>query len=93
MIRIEGHTDNVPISKSGWKSNWDLSAARAVSVLHYIVDEHNIEPTRLSATGYGEYHPVDSNETKEGRQRNRRVEIVILPPTEKKVAETAENLK
>jgi chemotaxis protein MotB len=77
-VGIEGHTDNVPIKYSGWKSNWELSAARAMSVLHYL-DEHGIEPVRLSAIGYGEYQPVADNTTKEGRQQNRRVEVVILP--------------
>jgi len=93
-VGIEGHTDNVPIKYSGWKSNWELSAARAMSVLHYLIDSAGIEPGRLSATGYGEYHPVDSNSTKEGKQRNRRVEIVILPRTVKEAGEMAgDNLK
>ncbi|MBI5143738.1 MAG: OmpA family protein [Candidatus Omnitrophica bacterium] len=78
-IGVEGHTDNVPIKYSGWKSNWELSTARATSVLHYLIDECGIEPKRLSAIGYGEYKPIDTNETKEGRAKNRRVEIIILP--------------
>ena len=78
-VGIEGHTDNLPIKFSGWKSNWELSTARALSVLHYIVEEKNISPERVSAIGYGEYRPVASNSTKEGCQLNRRVEIVILP--------------
>ncbi|MFH1777194.1 MAG: OmpA family protein [Candidatus Omnitrophota bacterium] len=78
-ISIEGHTDNVPIKHSGWKSNWELSTARAVSVLHYLVDQKNILPQRVSATGYGEQKPIASNDTKEGKAKNRRVEIVILP--------------
>ena len=96
-IGIEGHTDNVPIKRSGWKSNWELSTARAVSVLHYLIDQRALAPDRLSATGYGEYRAVAGNDTKEGRQQNRRVEIVILPKTTK--AKTAssnspeENLK
>lgn len=81
-IGIEGHTDNEPIKKSGWKSNWELSSHRALSVLHYL-SEHSVLPVRLAAIGYGEYHPVESNDTKEGRQKNRRVEIVILPNVEK----------
>lgn len=80
-VGIEGHTDNVPIKYSGWKSNWELSTARALSVLHHLEDKEGIDPTRLSATGYGEFHPVASNATKEGKQKNRRVEIVILPKT------------
>ncbi|HQP10679.1 MAG TPA: OmpA family protein [Candidatus Omnitrophota bacterium] len=80
-VGIEGHTDNVPITYSGWKSNWELSTARALSVLHYLEDNENIDPARLSATGYGEFRPVASNATAEGKQKNRRVEIVILPKT------------
>lgn len=82
QVGIEGHTDNVPIKHSGWKSNWELSAARALSVLHYLTEQQDIEAQRLSATGYGEYRPVASNDTKEGRQKNRRVEIVIVPKTQ-----------
>ncbi len=78
-VGIEGYTDNQPIKLSGWKSNWELSTARALSVLHYLVNEKGISPDRLSAIGYGEYQPVAANDTKEGRQLNRRVEIVILP--------------
>lgn len=78
-IGIEGHTDNVPIQYSSWKSNWELSTARALSVLHYLIDNKGISPERVSAIGYGEYRPVASNDTKGDRQLNRRVEIVILP--------------
>jgi len=78
-IGIEGHTDNVPIKHSGWKSNWELSTSRALSVLHYLADKRGISPDRLSAVGYGEYQPVASNDTGKGRQLNRRVEIVIFP--------------
>lgn len=85
-IAIEGHTDNEPIKKSGWKSNWELSTARATSVLHYL-EGRDIKPARLQATGYGEYRPVASNDTVEGRQKNRRVEIIILPKMSKAEAE------
>ncbi|MFA5094768.1 MAG: flagellar motor protein MotB [Candidatus Omnitrophota bacterium] len=85
-IAIEGHTDNEPIKKSGWKSNWELSTARATSVLHYLEDM-GVAPNRLQATGYGEYRPVASNDTKEGMQQNRRVEIIILPKMSKAEAE------
>jgi len=88
-IGIEGHTDNQPIKKSGWKSNWELSSARALSVLHYLSEKGVSEP-RLAAIGYGEYRSVTSNFTKAGRQKNRRVEIVILPKVEKAGAENAE---
>src|SRR5207249_7186509 len=82
-IGIEGHTDNQPIKYSGWTSNWELSSARAMSVLHYLVDNQQVTPGRLSATGYGEYRPVAANDTPEGKQKNRRVEIVILPKASK----------
>ena len=78
-IAIEGHTDNQPIKHSSWKTNWELSSARALSVLHYLVDECEVVPTRLSANGYGEFRPVAANDTEENMQKNRRVEIVILP--------------
>lgn len=83
-IGIEGHTDNEPIKHSKWKSNWELSAHRALSVLEYL-EKRGVNPERLSAIGYGEYKPVASNDTTQGRQLNRRVEIVILPKTVKKV--------
>ena len=82
-IGIEGHTDNQPIKYSGWTSNWELSTARALSVLHYLSDEKGIAGSRVSAIGYGEHHPVASNDTKEGMQLNRRVEIVVLPKVTK----------
>ena len=90
-VGIEGHTDNQPIKFSGWKSNWELSTARALSVLHYLVDVKGIDPERISAIGYGEYRQVASNKTKEGRHLNRRVEIVILPQL-KKIKETQESV-
>jgi len=93
-VGIEGHTDNVPIKYSGWKSNWELSSHRALSVLHYLIEQQNIRASRLSATGYGEYKPVASNDTAEERQKNRRVEIVILPNvTKQKASEEGGNLK
>ena len=78
-IGVEGHTDSVPIKHSGWKSNWELSAARATSVLHYLLEQCGVKPSRLSAIGYGEFRPIDTNDTKAGRAKNRRVEIIILP--------------
>ncbi len=85
-VGIEGHTDNEPIQRSGWKSNWELSTARAISVLHFMESE-GVFSEALVASGYGEYRPVASNDTDEGRQRNRRVEIVILPKKLTKVQE------
>lgn len=77
-VGIEGHTDNQPIKYSGWESNWELSGARARNILNYLIKK-GIGPERLSFMGYGEYRPVATNDTKEGRYKNRRVEIVILP--------------
>ena len=77
-VAVEGYTDNDPIKHSGWKSNWELSSARALAVLHYLVDGCKVEPQRLSANGYGEFHPVAPNDIAQNKQNNRRVEIVIL---------------
>jgi chemotaxis protein MotB len=77
-IRIEGHTDNIPIKTAQFPSNWELSTARATNIVHYLVKTHGISPDRLSAVGYGEYRPIADNSTAEGRQKNRRVDIVVL---------------
>lgn len=82
-IGVGGHTDNVPITHSKWKSNWELSTARATNVLHSLV-ERGVLPEKLSATGYGEHRSLKSNDTEEGRSANRRVEIVILPEFQEK---------
>jgi len=78
-VGIEGHTDNEPIKYSGWKDNWELSLARARAVLTYVVKERGVDPSRVSAAGFGEYRPIASNQTSEGRRMNRRVEIVAFP--------------
>ncbi len=77
-IRIEGHTDNVPIHTVRFPSNWELSTTRAVNVVKYLIEENGIEAKRLSASGYADQHPIDNNANVEGRQRNRRVDMVIL---------------
>lgn len=77
MINIEGHTDNVPIDNIKFRSNWDLSSARATSVVHELVKE-GINPPRLSAIGYGEFHPIGDNKLEEGRFKNRRVVLVLM---------------
>ncbi|MGE5473500.1 MAG: OmpA family protein [Ignavibacteriales bacterium] len=76
-IRIEGHTDNVPIT-GRFASNWELSSSRATNVLRLFIDKSGINPKILSAVGYGEYRPIATNVTEDGRSKNRRVEIVIL---------------
>jgi chemotaxis protein MotB len=78
-VRIEGHTDNVPIHNSIYKSNWDLSTARATQLAQILIEQSHIVPSHLSAAGYAEYHPVADNSTAEGRNRNRRVDIIVLP--------------
>jgi chemotaxis protein MotB len=78
-LRIEGHTDNVPIHTAQFSSNWELSTARATELARSFIVDHGIVPARLSAAGYAEYHPVASNDTREGRSLNRRVDIIVLP--------------
>ena len=78
QIMIEGHTDNVPISTEKFPSNWELSVARAVNVLKYLIETLGLAPDRVSASGYGEYRPVASNETRGGRAQNRRVVLTVL---------------
>ncbi len=80
-ISIEGHTDNVPIGNAPYRSNWELSSARASSVLHYFASK-NIQESRLQFTGYGEFKPLVPNNTVDNRQSNRRVNIVILRNSE-----------
>ncbi len=81
-IRVEGHTDNKKIKPEFWdrfRSNWELSTARATSVVRYLIDEHGIDANRLIAVGYGSNRPVTSNDTAAGRAENRRVEFYITP--------------
>jgi chemotaxis protein MotB len=81
-IRIEGHTDNVPIGPElarTYPTNWELSAARATTVARYLQEEIGMDPASLSATGYGPYQPIASNETEAGRSKNRRIEILLVP--------------
>lgn len=76
-VRVEGYTDNVPISTGQYRSNWDLSAARAGSMVHRLL-QRGLDPLRLSLAGYGEYRPIDDNTNENGRSRNRRVVLVVL---------------
>ncbi len=77
LLRVEGHTDNVPIRSAAYPSNWELSTNRAISVVRYL-EERRIDPARLSVAGYGEHHPIIKNDSAEHRAMNRRVEIVVL---------------
>jgi chemotaxis protein MotB len=76
-IRIEGHTDNVPIHNSRFASNWDLSTARATATIRLLIVNYGFDPQRLTAAGYAEYRPIATNETPEGRAMNRRVDVVV----------------
>ena len=80
-VRIEGHTDDVPIRSARFPSNWELSAARAAGVARLLV-QHGLAPEKVAAVGYGPHHPVDETDTREGRARNRRIEIVLVPDDE-----------
>jgi chemotaxis protein MotB len=77
-IRVEGHTDNVPIKNYAYKSNWDLSVIRASNVAQLLINQSGIKPDRISATGYGEFRPKVDNSTEDGRAKNRRVDILIM---------------
>jgi chemotaxis protein MotB len=93
-MRVEGHSDNVPIHNDEFASNWDLSTARAMAVAMMLIDEAGFDPQRMSVAGYAQYHPAASNDTAEGRRANRRVDIVIVAvtrpaPTEGSVAAPA----
>ncbi len=82
-IRIEGHTDNVPISTSEFKSNWELSVRRATEVVRYLVEKRGLPPERISATGYAEYRPIAKNTSPQNRALNRRIEIIVAKTKEK----------
>jgi len=77
-ILIEGHTDNRPIRTAEFPSNWELSSARAINLVRYLIEEHGFDPKRLSSAAYGEYRPIVPNDSLENMAKNRRVEIIIL---------------
>jgi len=77
-VRVEGHTDNVPIHTAQFATNWELSTARASAIARFIIDKGRFDPATLSAAGYAEFHPVATNDTEEGRTQNRRVDIILL---------------
>jgi len=80
-LRVEGHSDDQPIHTAQFHSNWDLSTARAMAVLTLLVDDSGMDPARISVAGYGQYKPVADNRTPEGRQQNRRVDLVVVGTT------------
>jgi len=84
-VRIEGHTDNVPIHNSQFHSNWELSTARATEMARLLITEYKFPPERLSAAGYAEFHPIAGNDTSDGRALNRRVDVVILGKQDRRV--------
>ena len=84
-FQVAGHTDNVPIQTERFPSNWELSTARAVEVIHFLTS-HGVAPTLLSAAGFGEFNPVATNNDETGRKRNRRIEITLLPNIDELVA-------
>jgi chemotaxis protein MotB len=80
-VRVEGHTDNVPISSAQYPSNWHLSVARAVSIAYYLIQVHSLNPEKVAAVGFAEYQPLVPNDSDVHRAQNRRVDIVILANT------------
>jgi chemotaxis protein MotB len=82
-LRLEGHTDNVPIHTKQFDSNWELSTARAINMVRSLIDDYEFPAKRLSAAGFAEHHPVTSNATDMGRRINRRVDVVVLESTDK----------
>jgi len=80
-IRVEGHTDNMPIHTSRFKSNWELSTARATEVVSILIEKHGFNPGQVSAARYSQYRPIASNGTEEGRRTNRRVDVVVVART------------
>lgn len=78
-VMIEGHTDNIPIKTNQFKDNWDLSTARATSIVRILTKDNGFDPNRITATGRSEFHPVKTNETAEGRAGNRRTEVILSP--------------
>ena len=82
-VRIEGHTDNVPINTNEFKSNWELSVRRATEVVRYFVEKRGLPPDRISATGYAEYRPIVQNNSPKNKSLNRRIEIIVVKSNEK----------
>jgi chemotaxis protein MotB len=92
-LRIEGHTDNIPIHTAEFDSNWELSTARAIHIARLLLALNAIPADRLSAAGFAQFHPVDTNATPEGRANNRRVDLVVLPRTTVNLNDIQESLR
>ncbi len=80
-LRVEGHTDDAPIHNDAFDSNWELSSARATRIARMMLALGALPPERIAAAGYAEFHPIESNDTPEGRSKNRRVDLIVLPRT------------
>jgi chemotaxis protein MotB len=78
QVRIEGHTDDMPINTTEFRSNWELSTRRATEVVRHLIEKYGFQPSRISASGYAEYRPVAANDTQQNRALNRRIEIILL---------------
>lgn len=92
QVRVEGHSDDRPISTPRFPSNWELSTARSTGVVRYLVEQLKFSPERISALGYAEYRPIASNETAEGRALNRRVDIIVLADDQNSIEPRPENV-
>ena len=93
MINVVGHTDNIPMRSSLFKSNWELSVARASSVARYLIEEMGMNPSQFVVSGYSSYRPIAPNTTADNRAKNRRVEIIISKRLPEPLPATAENLR
>ena len=93
MINVVGHTDNIPMRSNRFKSNWELSVARASSVTRYLIEEVGMDPNQFVVSGYSSYRPVEPNITAENRAKNRRVEIIISKRLPEPLPATAENIR
>jgi chemotaxis protein MotB len=90
-VRVEGHTDNIAIHNAEFDSNWELSSDRANRIARQFLAFHTVSPDQLSVAGYGEFHPVADNDTAEGRARNRRVDLVVMPRSKLNFTSTKEH--
>jgi chemotaxis protein MotB len=81
-VRVEGHTDNVPINTNEFRSNWELSVRRATEVVRYLIERHGFPPDRISASGYAEYRPIAANDSPDNKALNRRIEMIIIKTAE-----------